>query len=187
MDLINLTNPALNRPGIGSRILIAEVQHITAFGAFKTPVEAPGDEFIIEGDHVFEEDKGFVAWETEDDVANLKIPITGATSSLGLKPELTVFLPGLDPARLWSAVQNKKLIVLVQAFGCGAGQYVQLGDECNPARILPSDGFDSGVAGGNTPRGITVKIGSNYATYFYEGTVTMAEPADDGGGEGGID
>lgn len=189
MDLISLSNPGTNRPGIGSRILVAELAHITAFGATVSPVEAPGDELRITGNHVFAEGKGFVEWETEDDVANLTIPVTGSASSLGLKPELTVFLPGLDPARLWSSYQNKKLIVLVSAFGCGAGQYLQLGDNCNPARILPSDGFKSGVAGGNDARGITLKIGSNYATWFYEGSVTMATPEegddDEGGGGGG--
>jgi hypothetical protein len=172
MDLIELLNPTINRPGIGSRVLIAELAHITTFGAFATNTN-PGDEFRITGDHVFDTGKGFVPWETEDDVANLKIPVTGATSSLGYKPELSVFLPGLDPARLWSAVQNKKLIVLVSAFGCNAGQFVQLGDVCNPARFMPSDGFNSGTAGGNDARGFSLKIGSNFSVYAYEGDVTM--------------
>jgi len=184
-DLISLTNPEVNRPGIGSRVLIAEIAHITAFGA-AAGASGP-DAFRITGTHVFAEDKGFIEWETEDDVANLKIPVTGATSSLGYKPELSVFLPGIDPERLWSAVQNKKLIVLVSAFGCGAGQYVQLGDLCNPARFMPSDGFNSGVAGGNDPRGFMLKIGSNYSVALYEGDVTMTPPPveEEGGGGGG--
>lgn len=172
MDLINLSNPGTNRPGIGSTIYVAEIPWFDTFGAFATPT-TPGDELRITGDHAFESGKGFVAWETEDDVAQLMAPVTGSRSSLGLKPELDLFLPGLEPERIWASFQNKSLIVLVPAFGCNSNSYVQIGDRCNPARIMPSDGFKSGVAGGNDPRGVRLKIGSNYAFYFYEGDVTV--------------
>lgn len=171
MDIIGLTNPGTNRPGIGSLIHVAELAWIDTYGDFAT-VTTPGDELRIDGDHVFLSGKGFVTWETEDDVAQLMAPITGSRSSLGLKPELNLYLPGLEPERIWSSFQNKSLLVLIEAFGCNSTQRIQLGDQCNPARILPSDGFKSGVAGGNDPRGVSMKIGSNYAFYFYEGAVT---------------
>lgn len=179
MDLSSLINPDSNRPGIGSRIHIAELSWFATFGAFLDPVALPGDELRISGNHTFNTGKGFVSWETEDDIAQLMAPVTGSRSSLGLKPELTVFLPGLEPERIWSSFQNKSLIILVDAFGCNASQRIQLGDQCNPARILPSDGFKSGVAGGNDPRGTTLKIGSNYSFYFYEGTVTAYPPPEE--------
>lgn len=172
MDIIDLSNPETNRPGIGGSILIAEIPWITAFGAAATLTNF-GDELRITGDHTFDTGKGFVTWETEDDVASLNIPVTGARSSLGLKPELNVFLPGLTPAQALSAVQNKSFIGLVKAFGCGATQYLQLGDVCNPLRLMPSDGFKSGVAGGNDPRGWMFKLGANYSVSFYEGEVTL--------------
>lgn len=172
MDLTHLINPGTNRPGIGSRIRIAELAWFDEFGAFVDPIVSPGDELRISGTHTFLEDKGFVTWETEDDIAQLMAPVTGARSSLGLKPELDLFLPGLEPERIWASFQNKSLIILVDAFGCNSGKYIQIGDQCNPARIMPSDGFKSGVAGGNDPRGVSLKIGSNYALYFYEGTIT---------------
>ena len=172
MDIIALTNPAINRPGIGGTIYLAELEWFATFGAAAT-VTVFGDELRITGDHTFNTNKGFVPWQTEDDVANLKIPVTGTRSSLGLKPELTVYLPSLDPARTLSAVQNKSYIGLLTAFGCGATQYLQLGDTCNPLRLMPSDGFNSGVAGGNDARGWTLKLGSNYSVYFYEGDLTV--------------
>lgn len=172
MDIINLSNPSTNRPGIGGSILLAEIPWIDTFGAPATPTNF-GDELRITGDHVFNSGKGFVTWETEDDIANLRIPITGQRSSLGLKPELTVFLPGLNPAQALSAVQNKSFIGLVKAFGCGSTQYLQLGDSCNPLRLMPADGFNSGVAGGNDARGWTFKLGNNYSVAFYEGDVTL--------------
>lgn len=172
MDTVALTNTEVNKPGIGGTILLAEIAHITAFGTPAT-VTVVGDELRITGDHTFATGKGFVAWETEDDIANLKIPITGTRSSLGLKPELTIFLPGLTAAQAVSVVQNKRYIALVKAFGCNANQYLQLGDDCNPLRLLPSDGFNSGVAGGNDARGWTVKLGNNYSVHFYEGDVLM--------------
>jgi hypothetical protein len=179
MDLITLSNPGTNRPGIGSRIYIAEVAHIATFGAFVSPVVTPGDELRISGNHTFVSGKGFVTWETEDDIAQLMAPITGSRSSLGLKPELNIFLPGLEPERAWAAYQNKSLIVLIDAFGCNSTRRIQIGDQCNPARLMPSDGFKSGVAGGNDPRGWTLKIGSNYAFYFYEGTITAYPPPEE--------
>lgn len=172
MDIIALTNPAENRPGIGSQVLIAELAWITAYGAAATNTNF-GDLMRITGDHVFDTGLGFVPWETEDDIARLKIPVTGSRSSLGLKPSLEIFLPGLYPAQMLTAIQNKSFMALVSAFGCGAGQYLQIGDQCNPLRIMPSDGFDSGVAGGNDPRGFKLTLGSNYSVAFYEGDVTM--------------
>ena len=172
MDTIALRNPDINKPGIGGVILLAEIAHISTFGA-PAAVVLPGDELRITGDHLFSTGKGFVEWETEDDIANLKIPITGTKSSLGLKPELTIFLPGLTPAQAVQVVANKRYIGLVKAFGCNSTQYLQLGDDCNPLRLMPADGFNSGTAGGNDSRGWTVKLGNNYSVHFYEGDVTM--------------
>lgn len=172
MDAVSLHSPDTNRPGIGGTILLAEIKHITAFGA-PAAVTVLGDELRITGDHTFEAGKGFVEWETEDDIANLKIPVTGSRASLGLKPELTIFLPGLTAEQAVSAVQNKRFIGLVKAFGCNSIQHLQLGDDCNPLRLMPSDGFSSGVAGGNDARGWTFKLGCNYSVAFYEGDVLM--------------
>lgn len=172
MDITTITAPDSNKPGMAGFILLQELSKFTAYGAAATNTN-PGDEMRIEGDHTFGVDEGFIRWDTEDDIARVKLPITGARSSLGYKPELDLFFPGLDPTKAWSFVQNKLFIVLVPAFGCGATQYLQLGDDCNPVRFMPSDGFDSGIAGGNDPRGFRVKMGNNYSVYFYEGDVTM--------------
>lgn len=174
MDIGELTGSldVQNRPGISSVVHVAEISWFSAFGAFATNTN-PGDEMRITGDHTFASGKGFRPWECEDDISNLKIPVTGSKGSLGLKPELTVFMPGLTPAMLWSARQNKKFVVLVQPFGCNSTSFIQLGDVCNPVRIMPSDGWNSGTAGGNDPRGMTVKLGSNYSVYFYEGELTV--------------
>lgn len=172
MDIEALVTPGSNRSGIGGVVYAAELAFFDTFGAFATNTN-PGDELRITGDHEFLTGKGFVPWECEDDVSNLKIPITGTKSSLGVKPELSVFWPGLDPSRMWHAMQNKAYILLLQAFGCNSNQYLQLGDRCNPVRILPSDGFSSGTAGGNDARGFNVKLGSNYSVYFYEGELVL--------------
>lgn len=174
MDIGDLTGSldTQNRPGIGGKVYAAELPWLTAMGTFATNT-IPGDEDRITGDHTFATGKGFREWECEDDVSNLVIPVTGSKGSLGLKPELTVFWPGLTPSMLWHARQNKKLILLVQAFGCNSTQYLQLGDACNPVRIMPSDGWKSGTAGGNDARGMTVKLGSNYSVYFYEGDLVL--------------
>lgn len=171
MDIPSISNSGTNRPGIGSSVYVAELGWFSSFGAFATDTN-PGDALRITGDHVFASGKGFVTWETEDDVANLNIPVTGSRSSLGLKPELTVFIPGLSPEIIWTSFQNKSFVVLVDAFGCNATSRIQLGDSCNPVRFMPGDGWKSGTAGGNDPRGLTMKMGSNYSVYFYEGDIT---------------
>lgn len=171
MDIAALTIPGTNRPGIGGIIYLTEVSWIDTFGAFATNTN-PGDELRITGDHVWATGKGVVEWETEDDVANLVIPVTGSRASLGLKPELTIFQPGLTPANAWHAFQNKSYIGFVNAFGCNSGQLLQLGDLCNPLRMVPNEGFKSGVSGGNDPRGWMWKLSSNYSVYFYEGDLT---------------
>lgn len=172
MDIGALTIPGTNRPGIGGTIYVTELAWITTFGTAPTNT-LPGDELRITGDHVWDTNMGVVAWETEDDVANLKIPVTGSRASLGLKPELTVFQPGLTPANAWHAFQNKSYIGFVKAFGCASTQWLQLGDACNPLRMIPNDGWSSGVSGGNDPRGWMYKLSSNYSVYFYEGDLTF--------------
>lgn len=177
MDIISLPiGTGLNRPGMGGFVLLAEIPKITAFGAYATDTNF-GDALRITGDHTFGVDDGFVRWETDDDIAQFSVPITGTKGSLGFKPEVNLYLPGLDPARALSMIQNRTFIMLVPAFGCESTQYAQIGDACNPVRILPSDGFKSGTAGGNDPRGWTLKMGANYAFSFYEGEVTMATEA----------
>lgn len=175
MDIETISPPATNRPGMAGFILLAELEWFDTFGAISSGTN-PGDELRITGDHAFLTGKGFVRWNTEDDIARLKLPVVGSRSSLGYKPEVELFFPGLDPLKAWSVVQNKSFIGLIPAFGCGADQYLQLGDECNPLRIMPSDGFDSGIAGGNDPRGFKVKLSNNYSVYFYEGEVNTYPP-----------
>jgi hypothetical protein len=172
MDIVSISPPGINRPGMAGFILLAELDWFATFGAQAANVN-PGDDMRIVGDHLFTGNKGFVKWETEDDIARVKLPIVGSRSSLGYKPEAELMFPGLDPAKAWSFVQNKSFIGLFPVFGCGSDQLLQLGDECNPLRLMPADGFDSGVAGGNDPRGFKVKLGNNYSVHFYEGTVTM--------------
>lgn len=173
MDIANLAGTASNLPGMGSRVYVIELDFIDTYGAFKTPIVAPGDNKIITGDHVPLTGKGFRVWETEDDVSNFAIPITGSRSSLGLKPEVNIYIPGLSADLLWTMDQNKKYMVLLEAYGCNALQKLQIGDACNPARLTPSDGFKSGTSGGNDPRGVMLKIAANYSAWIYEGDVTL--------------
>lgn len=177
MDIVAIQAPAINRPGIGGFLLLAEIENFATFGAAAVNT-LPGDEMRIIGNHTFVADKGFVQWDTEDDVSKVMLPIVGARSSLGFKPAADLFFPGLDPVKAWSFIQNKKFIGLFSAFGCNSSKMLQLGDKCNPLRLMPSDGFDSGVAGGNDARGFKVKMGSNYSVYFYEGTITMYPDAE---------
>jgi hypothetical protein len=179
MDIINITPPAVNKPGMAGFILLAELEWFATFGATVDPVVIPGDEMRIDTAHTFETGKGFVRWDTEDDIAQVMLPIVGSRSSLGYKPEADLFFPGIDPVKAWSFIQNKSFIGLFPIFGCGSTQYLQLGDECNPLRILPSDGFKTGVAGGNDPRGFRIKLGNNYSVYFYESDVTAYPPPEE--------
>lgn len=172
MDIANLSGTARNLPGMGSRVYVAELDWIETYGAFKTPIVVPGDNKIITGDHAFLTGKGFRVWKTEDDVSQFALPITGSRSSLGLKPEVNLFIPGLSADLLWTMDQNKEYMVLLEAYGCNALQKLQIGDACNPARLVPSDGFKSGVSGGNEARGVMLKISANYSAWIYEGDVT---------------
>jgi hypothetical protein len=172
MDLIDISNPSTNRPGIGGRLYVAELAWISAYGAAAT-VTNPGDELRITGDHTFSAGKGFRVWEMEDDQARLMIPIIGSRSSKGLKGNVDAFFSSLTPAQASMFQENKDLMLLVEAFGCNATQKIQLGDACNPLRIVAGDGFNSGVNGGTDPRGWKIKFENNYSVYFYEGDVTL--------------
>jgi hypothetical protein len=174
MDIVDLPVPTTkNWPGAGSFIFVAELEHIATYGAAAT-VTVYGDELRIDGDHVFDTGKGFRKWETIDDTFEVMSPVTGSTGALAMKPNFEIYLPGITKQKLYAATENKSFMVLIPIFGCDSTTYLQIGDACNPARIMPSDGMKTGKSRSNDPRGVWVKFEGYGTVYLYEGDVDIA-------------
>jgi len=144
------------------------------FTAIQVPTPTPaalGDKFKITTAHTFPTDEGFISWLCKQDSVTIKGVTIGDPGSNEMEYTSTFILLGDGAATQEEVTEqlNSNNLWLLKDSACLAGNpYVQLGNECVPAKV--SIEFD----GKTTAAGLkeyTITVVSK-AKAFYSGTIT---------------
>jgi hypothetical protein len=166
-------NGAQNKTGFNSEILMAPKSW---FADIKVPVEPftnPGDSKRITDDHTFNAGKGWVSIMTTLDTQELTgEPIGDNADSMGQKVDFSVFLAGLkaETTEIAESLQSDQVVLLIRDCNLAAGEYIQLGCDCDGlmCKSSPTGGKKSGGA-----KGYTLAFTGYCGIQYYSGAVTL--------------
>lgn len=156
--------------GIAAHALIAPLSFFVPGTGLKNPV-APfttaGDGITIKTPHEFNNGKGFIYFALAPQKNSLTAPISGDPGFYKQNVEATIFIPGSNPAlhELYQSLVNVPLIVLVKdSKVCSEKQYIQLGNECEPAYL--GGAFNTGTTKDGV-KGFEVKVNYDGSIQYY--------------------
>ena len=156
--------------GIAAHALIAPVSFFVPTTGLKNPVApftTPGDQITIKEAHTFNAAKGFIYFALAPQKNSLSAPISGDVGFYKQTQTATIFIPGSNPDihAIYQSLVNVPLIVLVKDSKiCSEKQYIQLGNECEPAFLGGS--FETGTTKDGV-KGFNVTISYDGPIQYY--------------------
>jgi len=168
-DLAKKTAP-IGLSAIGWLIASEEIE---TFGELNsTNATTAGANAVVDTDHEPFTGKGFMKIYHNADISNLNAETVGDRDSERIVTKCEIMVPGNDAdlAEFAKEVLSKDYILLLKEPSCAAGATIQVGTECNGARLRPK--FQSGTATGGS-KGWTFEVEAREQFLFYTGTVTL--------------
>jgi hypothetical protein len=106
------------------------------------------------------------------DISQLMAETVGERDSERLNTKCEIMVPGNDAQlrEFAEEVLSTDYILLLKEPSCVAGEVIQIGTECNGARLKPK--FASGTATGGS-KGWTFEVEARELFYFYTGVITL--------------
>lgn len=167
-----------NMGGIAQEIYYAGLNDFASFGAMKTPVTLPIDEFTVTGPHVFSSGKAWKRIQLLKNTGTNNFEPGGANS--GAKNQTVVFqIPSKNKDAI--ALANKfangvyPMIFLVRDNNMPAGEYMQLGTKEYHATMTVSKNNGTAEGDGSVLE-FTINVVSP-AVLIYTGAVTTTPAA----------
>ncbi len=160
-------------PGL-SDFLIGLISEFTTISAPTPPFTNPGDEVAIASAHVPAATKGFYrCYQVKEKHTGKGDPV-GSTGAKTLNNEFNIFMPGFDKVQMEFVknAMNEEWLTLHRDADCSENKWIQLGDECRPAKI--EFNYTLGTFEPTGEKGFFGKVMWVGIPKFYEATVPYA-------------
>jgi hypothetical protein len=153
-------------PGIAGHVHYCPIDQFLSIAKLAADPTTPEEAVNIATAHTFDGTAGFKKLKHENEEGMITAAGYGGRNGKGEIVSADIFIPGNKAdVRAWIKLYPDS-IFLVPHVECG-GALVQIGTECNPAKLSPEHEWISGKVGESDKEGYTVKIYSEMAGLTY--------------------
>lgn len=163
---------ANKQPGIAGHVHYAKVSIFDTIAKLAASPSTPAEEVNITDPHTFAGTDGFKKMKHNNEEGMISAQGFGKRHSNGVTVTAELFVPGNKADfRAWLKAQEDSIFLVPHA-ECN-GELVQIGTECNPAKLSPDWTWTSGKVGSEDAEGFNVKVYSEMSQVtYYTGVVT---------------